>query len=481
MNKTNPFANRPALLILFFNGIANCSWAANVTASDCSATSVRAAISAAANGDTVIVPPGSCSWSGVSLPNNKKLTLQGAGMDATIITGDVAFGNSGSRVTGFTFTGEPNVSSNGYGFRLDHCRLRRNTWNNIVTVKDYNPSPRVPFGLVDHNDIINGRVNAEGTPYMLNEGNQQHALWATPLDLGGPNAVYVEDNTFSTPVPAQSQVAIDANYGGRFVFRYNTVSDGLFLTAHSSQEGGNRGTQSWEIYGNDISHNSSAAIYAPIRIRAGTGVAFDNSVTGRWSDPSILLDNVRSYAPSASGGLCNGASRGWDGNEDSSGYPCRDQIGRGPDTQQWSHNPVGTYTQPLVPAFFWSNKNGNNAEVPVSVISWSANHIKLNRDYRTFNGSFDGTSGTGCGTPQARPATCVVGVGYWETTQSCTNLSGMIGAQHTSVISGVLYRCSAPNTWTKFYQPYTYPHPLTQIAASPSELTAPRLTGRVIP
>jgi hypothetical protein len=441
----------------------NCTAAATVNAASCSLADVRAAINAAASGDTVAVPAGNCTWAGsLVLPDSKKITLMGAGRDATIITGDLSFGSSGSRVTGFTFTGNPQILSHGYGFRLDHCRLQRSTWNDVVTVKDYSPSPRVAHGLVDNNEIINGRINAEGTAYLLAEGSQQHQLWAAALDLGGPNAVYIEDNTFTAPTPANSQVAVDANYGGRFVFRYNTVSNGLFLTAHSSQEGGNRAGRSWEIYGNVVANDTATPVYAPLRLRAGTGVIFANVVRGNWSDPSILFDNVRSYAAAGlGGGMCNGSSA-WDGNSDASGYPCRDQIGRGGDSLQWNHNPAGAYAQPLIPAYAWLNRSASNAEVPASVISWSSNHIKPNRDYYAAATSFNGTAGVGCGPPAARPATCTVGVGYWATDQSCSDLSGAVGARPTRPIEGTLYRCTAPNTWSVHFRPYTYPHPQRQ-------------------
>jgi hypothetical protein len=454
---------------------------ATITAPSCSLSAVQTAINSASAGDTVFVPSGNCSWSStLVLPNNKKITLQGAGKNATIITGSLNFGSSGSRVTGFTFTGNPDIYTYGYGFRLDNCKLQRSTWNNIVTIKEYNSSPQQAWGLVDNNEIINGRVNAEGSPYLLSEGKQQHVLWANGLNLGGPTAIYVENNTFSAPNVANSQVAVDANYGGRVVFRYNTVNDGLFLTVHSSQEGGNRAAQSWEIYGNTVANASNTPVYAPIRMRAGTGVMFMNKITGTWSDPSILFDNVRSYAAAAQGGgLCNGSSA-WDGNQDSSGYPCRDQIGRGPDNPQWDHSPVKSYTQPLIPAYVWANKNANNGEVPVGVISVSAKHIKANRDFYASNPSFNGTNGgVGCGTLAARPTSCTTGVAYWATNQSCSSLNGMVGASHTAVIDGTLYRCSSPNTWTKHFQPYTYPHPLKGSGGSTPTLPAPvlRLIG----
>jgi hypothetical protein len=56
--------------------------------------------------------------------------------------------------------------------------------------------------------------------------------------------------------------------------------------------------------------------------------------------------------------------------------------------------------------------------------------------------SFDGTKGVGVGLLAARPSTCTTGVGYWATDES------------------ILYKATATNTWTAYYTPYTYPHPL---------------------
>jgi hypothetical protein len=36
----------------------------------------------------------------------------------------------------------------------------------------------------------------------------------------------------------------------------------------------------------------------------------------------------------------------------------------------------------------------------------------------------------------------------------------MAGVDPPTPISGTLYKCTAINTWTAYYTPYTYPHPL---------------------
>jgi hypothetical protein len=69
----------------------------------------------------------------------------------------------------------------------------------------------------------------------------------------------------------------------------------------------------------------------------------------------------------------------------------------------------------------------------------------------------------GFGTLANRPTTCTHttapngenggGVAYWATDQ------GEWDATHPGA-DGQLYRCSATNTWTLVYTPFTYPHPL---------------------
>lgn len=66
-----------------------------ITATSCNSSDVQTAINAAVDGDTVQIPAGTCSWttSGVTV-TNKVLTIQGAGIDQTIIVDALPKGTS---------------------------------------------------------------------------------------------------------------------------------------------------------------------------------------------------------------------------------------------------------------------------------------------------------------------------------------------------------------------------------------------------
>lgn len=85
-------------------------------------------------------------------------------------------------------------------------------------------------------------------------------------------------------------------------------------------------------------------------------------------------------------------------------------------------------------------------------------------------------SGIGCGT--TLPTTCTAGTGFWLTNQSCSQLTtanvGAGGNPATKAQTGTFYRCSPTNTWSVYYTPYTYPHPLREDA--PTDTDAPSIT-----
>jgi hypothetical protein len=219
--------------------------------------------------------------------------------------------------------------------------------------------------------------------------------------------------------------------------------------------------------------------------------------------------NVAYYVPSV-----------WDGNTDATGYPCWDMPGRGKGdlltgdftvgsgTRVDSVTGTATWPNEIVdPIYIWGNANtwpGDNQDAVVAV---TGNVFHDNRDYfqqmavYCFKGdgvnscgenpsntplspgqsiTFTGAVGVGCGAgatagsvtsacqfPVAQPATCAAGlagnnpgVGYWNTSNN------------------TLYVCNPANTWTAYYTPYQYPHPLNAggVAFSPSVMSFGNVT-----
>ena len=102
--------------------------AATITASTCNNSAVQTAINAAADGDTVSIPAGTCAWTtGVTVTAG--ITLHGAGIDATIITDDVPIIGSTQNPT-LTFS-----TTLGKTYRLSGLTFQRGTasknFNNI--------------------------------------------------------------------------------------------------------------------------------------------------------------------------------------------------------------------------------------------------------------------------------------------------------------------------------------------------------------
>src|SRR6516165_7124031 len=84
---------------------------------NCSQTTVQNAISAASDGDVLVCPAGSWSWSNVDI-NNHNITLQGAGIGKTNISITAAGGfeapatnTKAFRLTGFTLTSTANFGT----------------------------------------------------------------------------------------------------------------------------------------------------------------------------------------------------------------------------------------------------------------------------------------------------------------------------------------------------------------------------------
>ena len=98
-----------------------------------------------------------------------------------------------------------------------------------------------------------------------------------------------------------------------------TASPIPYLEAHSIQQT-NRACRKWEIYENTIAQ-VNYPVYRSMFIRGGTGVVFNNTVTGAFGERTIALDNSRSATSAGTVfNVCDGHQL-WDGNADTTGWP----------------------------------------------------------------------------------------------------------------------------------------------------------------
>ncbi len=343
---------------------------------------VQNAINLSNEGDVIGIPTGKILWTEtLYIPDDKNITLKGAGKTSTVISTSetappilISMNRSVSRITeiGFNLSNDNGVGIDvrGIGWRIDNCQFDNGISSTIegVNVRGRTSNGRSPIGVIDHCEFNNIRILITGDASLM-----ANSIWNEPLELGTNNAAFIENCTFTF---TKFGNAIDANYGGRYVFRYNVLND-TYIEAHSVQ-GNNRASRSWEIYNNTL-NKVSQGMWAPFFLRGGTGVVFNNTITGYWSSgPSVVLDNRRSFEVLGDGGLCDGTSP-WDGNEESNGYPARDQIGRSTDEWLWTDSDPYP-TQKLDPMYQWNNSH-EDSSINIYVHNGCEIHIKENRDY----------------------------------------------------------------------------------------------------
>jgi hypothetical protein len=375
---------------------------ATIVASGCSAALVQSAINSAQNGDIVKVPAGSASWSSM-VTTGKSITLQGAGIGLTNITNNLDVKTSCISVSapagglivvsGFTFSTTPSaqggiisISSPGSGqFRLTNCRINIAPSSPTVSYRGIAIQGAV-YGVIDHCYFYNPSNAGQGISF-LRDGNYTltHCPpWFTPQVYGGINVACVEDCTFDFP-GGPGDGAFDAYDGSIFVFRYNTVKN-TNIGWHGA-DSAVHAPRLWEVYNNTIT-NTGAHIYTVIRARGGTGVVWNNTVTGLY-DNFFILSEYRADPTFTTNNIDGPAGSVIDGNFNQAGYPSYypllDQIGRGsfPAGTPFPSKCTPAQYEALEPMYQWGNNvNGNTAPTASPGLpDQSGNYIRQGYDY----------------------------------------------------------------------------------------------------
>ncbi len=287
--------------------------AATIAAASCSLSDVSNSVNAAASGDVVAVPAGSCTWT-ATLTITKSITLQGSGIGQTVITDSVAnsplinwtLTDTGlSRITGFEFLtsssatkdwrGQMAIQGTSRTFRFDHNRAVPR-YATALVFRGY------VRGVVDNNTFDLTQHDVNSAPYALSVyhdnwggvGSYGDNSWAQPAPLGTADALYVEDNTCLGFWRGSMYIAfIDGWNGERVVIRHNSITDAGIHNHGTETPGRERSARSFEIYENDISYTGADALDA-IAIRGGSGVVYNNRITGTVSG-GIEADYLREH------------------------------------------------------------------------------------------------------------------------------------------------------------------------------------------
>jgi hypothetical protein len=379
--------------------------------------------------------------------------------------------------------------------RVDHCHFNHETYspaNQGGWLRLYGAIT----GVADH-DLWDTATSAFGPNdvyvYTSIGDNIGFAdgTWAAPTNWGSSAFFFLESSVFNGGVPD------DCGDGGRVVERYNSIYFTYIAGQdHATDSGGlgrSRGCRAFEFYHNYL-YGPNNAQDAGFFLTGATGVVWDNNMPSGFTRLIHFNDDRASTAytetPTPSGwGYCgtdeHGTGSNWDGNNNATtGWPCFDGVGRGMTTQALNgqdfpnvlNSITGTMAWPqqyLEPIYEWGDTVYAGAVIQITGDNASEN----NRDFYVQTSGFNGTSGTGQGLLSARPSTCTPGPGGTYATSPTGSYGVAYFATDANSGNGELYACTATNTWTAIYQPYTYPHPLEANAGPVSDNTPAPPTG----
>lgn len=339
---------------------------ATITASSSSQTHVQDAYNSASEGDTIEIPAGASTWTSPITIAKSRLTIVGAGTNATIIQPNSGHALlrlykaagilSNVTVSGIRFEGNSKNTSNNGLLQIGNTGGTL-ACDNVYEVRDFRVCSNL-FSNVGTNDLVGGltgwpAVMASGYVYGVIDRNVFDNCYGECLDLGadgtGDNiadpvslqrsldyggytngTIFVEDNTWNYTIPISAgnygaENAFDGNSGSRWTIRYNTFNIAsntrvqALISNHEtcaprSCDGatqGDVGSLMMEIYGNTVNNSGTSPNFGVgtfVHQRGGRALIYSNIISGvDTGDATIVrLSNLRSYHRSIACSAPNG-------------------------------------------------------------------------------------------------------------------------------------------------------------------------------
>jgi hypothetical protein len=302
-----------------------------ITAASAQQSAVQAAITAAVDGDTVVIPAQDVTWVG-NITTNKRLFIQGGGTGAGATVGSgvnptiIRDGKAAtvsqddtqiftwnppdtgpSRMSGITFygTGYSGLATRGphagiirisTGGSLKNFRMHHMTFNvwGTAGMSTFNL-----MGLVDHCyfSILpggNGPGNYSFHDNYLGVGANGDNSWAQPSTIGTDQVLCFENCSFICQPFASFQFANDGWRGSRMVYRYCTYANVQGGNGHGLDSGDReRSMRHHEVYENDILWEPGQDnVDTWSGFRGGTGVLFNNRLIVQSGAALTRIANV---------------------------------------------------------------------------------------------------------------------------------------------------------------------------------------------
>lgn len=478
---------------------ASTNYAASVSFAD-----VSAAINAAAPGDTVVMPPGTAQW---TVPFSfQGIHLIGSGTSQTIIV-DAMDRNQYSQSPLIVLHGSTSAAEMA-NFQITRVGTTLNYKGAIgcdaaspVRIHNvfFNGHPEKNLFLTGANATLVDHCLFwfRGIALEIHDTGYGDAAFASPANYGSQAFPFIEDCVFSNLNSDLSLATsvLDAEAGGKMVFRHNTVYNSFYAN-HGTETGGRfRGCRAFEIYSNTFSYPQAA--YAPwaIFVRSGCGVVFGNTSSGQQT--FVGVSNYRDFERFAPFGGADGFGP-WDNvlatnvlvgtHQGANGVTYLEVPGANWPINQWYGYTVlnqdyfdSKYNFAIIRSnsptrIFFSGTRNNTGTMTFS----NGQHFVLNQIYPMLDQPGRGSGDLVSGDMQPwglDPYNTVTGVPSWprQANEGIYSWNNTLNGQPANISSDLPNiqngRDFFNNTPKPGYTPYTYPHPM-QGSGSATNLTA---------